>query len=311
MKVYDLFLYNKEEVLDLRLKTHDSFVDCFVIVEFNKSFQNQFKSYEFDIKKYEKFKHKIIYKQKTLPNKFTNQTTWDIETYQRNSLIDDLGLHDDDTILLSDIDEIIDPKKFLINSNAITLYECLNFRFFGNYLNLTNPIWNLPLSTNYKLAKNTTLQKLRMSYKALKKGSFYDCFRKDINNYKINVVKNAGWHFSSLKKSNKSLIKTIQKKHKEYSHTEFNNSFFNNDKILKFKILRGYDIYNGPYRWGSIKNIITNPTIIEWMKSKNLLSKINEKKKFKIKKNLTYNIRIRLISTLNKMINIYLKLKYL
>ena len=47
-------------------------------------------------------------------------------------------------------------------------------------------MWNLLLSINYKLAKNTTLQKLRMSYKALKKVSLYDTFRKDINNYKIN-----------------------------------------------------------------------------------------------------------------------------
>jgi hypothetical protein len=311
MKVYDLFLYNKEEVIDLRLKIHDNFVDYFVIVEFNKTFQNNFKSYEFDLKKYEKFKHKIIYKRKTLPNKFENQTPWEIETFQRNSLTDDLEIQDNDVIFLSDIDEIIDPKKFLIYSDSVTLYECLNFRFFGNYLNLTNPIWNRPLSINYRLAKDTTLQKLRMSHKALKKGPFYDCYRKDINNYMINVVKNAGWHFSSLKPENRSLIKTIQKKHKEYSHIEFNNSFFNNDKILTFKIYMGFDIYNGPYRWGSITNVITNPIIKEWMKSKNLLSTINEKKKFKIKKNFVYNITIRLISILNKMINIYLKLKHL
>ena len=29
MKVYDLFLYNKEEILDLRLNTHNNFVDHF------------------------------------------------------------------------------------------------------------------------------------------------------------------------------------------------------------------------------------------------------------------------------------------
>ena len=51
-----------------------------------------------------------------------------------------------------DVDEILDVKnKFL--KNKICLYQCLNFRFYGNYINKTNPYWVLPLTTTIKIAK--------------------------------------------------------------------------------------------------------------------------------------------------------------
>ena len=62
MKIYDCFSYLDEDLLlDLRLNILSSFVDYFVFVESNKTWQNNHKNYNFDISKFQKFKEKIIY----------------------------------------------------------------------------------------------------------------------------------------------------------------------------------------------------------------------------------------------------------
>ena len=62
MKIYDCFSYWDEDLLlDLRLNALNNFIDYFVIVEGNKTWQNNFKKLRFDINKFSKFKDKIIY----------------------------------------------------------------------------------------------------------------------------------------------------------------------------------------------------------------------------------------------------------
>ena len=58
--IYDCFSYLDEDLLlDLRLNILNDFVDFFVIVEGNKTWQNNSKKLKFDINKYSKFKNKI------------------------------------------------------------------------------------------------------------------------------------------------------------------------------------------------------------------------------------------------------------
>ena len=60
--IYDCFSYWDEDLLlDLRLNILDNYVDYFVIVEGNKTWQNNSKKLRFDINKFQKFKKKIIY----------------------------------------------------------------------------------------------------------------------------------------------------------------------------------------------------------------------------------------------------------
>ena len=57
MKVYDCFSYWDEDLLlDLRLNILNNYVDFFVIVEGNKTWQNNHKEFRFDIDKFENFK---------------------------------------------------------------------------------------------------------------------------------------------------------------------------------------------------------------------------------------------------------------
>jgi len=62
MKVYDCFSYLDEDLLlDLRLNILDKYVDYFVIVEGNKTWQNNSKKLQFNIEKFKNFRNKIIY----------------------------------------------------------------------------------------------------------------------------------------------------------------------------------------------------------------------------------------------------------
>ena len=116
MKIYDCFSYLDEDfLLSLRLKILDNYVDYFVIIEGDKTWQNNTKKLNFDIEKFKEFKKKIIYIPITdMPD---GDNPYLRENFQRNAI--NRGLIDaknDDLIIISDLDEIPDPKKikFLI-----------------------------------------------------------------------------------------------------------------------------------------------------------------------------------------------------
>lgn len=274
MKKYDLILYNGEEILELRLSLMYRYVDYFVIVEFNKTFQNKKKPYYFDINKFKKYKKKIIHKKYKVPYRYKNKSPWDVETYQRELLDKGINIKDRDMIILSDTDELIDPSKLKYKYNEIERYELLNFRFYANYLNLTSPFWINALSTSYNVAKDIGLEALRASYRALKPGDKYGIYRQYTKHRKNNVIKKAGWHFSSLKEINKSPTEILKKKLNEYSHTEFKNPIIFNTKISEFKIKYGLDVNNAYHLWGSLdKKIIKSKEVANWMLKKNLFYK--------------------------------------
>ena len=126
MKVYDCFTYmNEDVVLDLRLNYLNKFVDKFVIVESLFFHNGKPKKLNFDIKKFSKFREKIIYlslnnepddvesinKKDSIKTKnskhILNGMRRDI--YQRNYILNALkDSEDTDIIFISDIDEI--PK---------------------------------------------------------------------------------------------------------------------------------------------------------------------------------------------------------
>ena len=272
MKKFDLILYNGEDILDLRLELLYNFVNYFVIVEFDKTFQNKKKPYFFDIRKFKKFKKKIIYKKKKLPKYFKTRSTWEIQAYQRDSLDKDLNIKDRDMIILSDVDEIIEPSKLRYKYNEIERYELLNLRFYGNYINLSSPWWRQPLSTSYNVAKDVGLEALRTSHKALKPGNEYNIFRQYLKNRKNNLIKNSGWHLSYMKIS-EDAKKTINRKLNSNSHLEHKDKVLQNTNILNFRIKWGLEINQNsfPHLWGCLnRKIIKNKKVFNWIKNNNL-----------------------------------------
>ena len=143
MAIYDCFQYfNEDHMVDLRMNILDEYVDYFVISESTKTHQGDNKKLNFDIGKFKKYKHKIIYtiadfeKDKNFINHKGGESI--IEQHQRNNLLNGLKkANDSDLIIISDSDEIPDFTKI----NQIkpgTKYTAFSQKMFMYKLNLQN-----------------------------------------------------------------------------------------------------------------------------------------------------------------------------
>lgn len=113
MKIYDCFtFFNELELLELRLETFYDIVDCFVIVEADKTHANIPKPFNFyeHIDNFKKYLPKIHYIMDHSNVPYKGVGDWSLENNQRNNIIK--GLSDaepDDLIMISDLDEFPDP----------------------------------------------------------------------------------------------------------------------------------------------------------------------------------------------------------
>ena len=143
MKVYDCFSYLDEDLLlELRLNIMDKFVDYFVIVESNKTWQNNYKEPKFNISKFKKFKDKIIYIKVTdMPD---GDNPYIRENYQRNCISKGIADADkEDLIIISDLDEIPDPNKIqsFKRNMRYAVFKQMHFYYKINLQSQINPHW--------------------------------------------------------------------------------------------------------------------------------------------------------------------------
>lgn len=114
MKIYDCFtFFNELELLELRLESLYDVVDCFVIVEADKTHANVPKPFNFYEHKdrFKKYFPKINYIMDTSVVPYKGVGDWSIENNQRDNIMK--GLTDaepDDLIMISDADEFPDPE---------------------------------------------------------------------------------------------------------------------------------------------------------------------------------------------------------
>ena len=131
MKFIDCFMYYDEDmILDIRLNILDKYVSHFVICEANFNHNGTKREFKFDIKKYSKFKDKIIYiplnyqpkniqlindtDSKILRNSKILDNALLRENFQRNYLQEKIkDFQEDDLIIISDVDEIPNLEKFI------------------------------------------------------------------------------------------------------------------------------------------------------------------------------------------------------
>ena len=145
MKLLDCFMYFDEDmVLDIRLNTLNDKVDKFIIAEATKNHAGHPKKLNFNINNFSKFRDKIIYLViEDLPThvKFFKKGWHENhlrDQFQRNSL--ERGykdFSDEDLIMISDIDEIPDPKK-IKNFKIENRYACFMQKNFQSKINLLN-----------------------------------------------------------------------------------------------------------------------------------------------------------------------------
>ena len=201
MKIYDCFSYFDEDfLLDVRLNILDKYIDYFVIIEGNKTWQNNYKGFNFDINKFNKFKKKIIYlKTDSLPD---GDNPWTRENYQRNFIMKGLSQSsDNDLIIISDLDEIPNPKKiYTFNpKNRFAAFKQKHFYYKINLQSNSHPYW---------IGSKICVKKFLVSPQWLRDLKFKKRPFWRIDKYRLsNIIEDGGWHFCNLKSPEKLLFK--------------------------------------------------------------------------------------------------------
>ena len=201
MKIFDCFSYWDEDLLlEIRFNILNEFVDHFVIVEGNKTWQNNPKKLKFDIKKFKEFEKKIIYiPVEDLPD---GNNPYIRENFQRNAISRGLvKAQDEDLIIISDLDEIPDPKKIKLFKSKMrfAVFRQLHFYYKINLQSQKNPFWHGSRICVKKYLKSPQwLRNLKF-----KKRPFWRLDKLRLNN----IIKDGGWHFCNLKEPEEILYK--------------------------------------------------------------------------------------------------------
>ena len=238
MKIYDCFSYWDEDLLlDLRLNILNEYVDYFVIVEGNKTWQNNSKKLRFDINKFPNFKKKIIYiPVEDMPG---GDDPYLRENFQRNCILRGLkSSSDNDLIIISDLDEIPNPlkiKQFKSNMRY-AVFKQNHYYYKINLQSTLNPYWHGSRICLKKFLKSPQwLRNLKF-----KKRPFWRLDKFRLNN----IIKDGGWHFCNLKNAEQLLYKykNLCETNDPYNFKEkIDDKYLVLDEIKK-KISSGKDI---------------------------------------------------------------------
>ena len=250
--IIDTFIYfNEIETFKLRINYLKNIVDKFVIYEFNQSFSGKQKEFNFE-KMFKNYNEKIIYEKIDLNFKSINEIrnflnkqsvdenrniilqkinsfifnsnnfydnnhfTWVLQAFQKNYiylLLQKLNLSDEDTILISDLDEIPSLNSFKLiqklDLNKIYSYHMSEFKFYFNLMHPEKRFGGTLLS-KHSTFKNNPINIQQLKWEAMN-----------------NITKNIelfdslnGYHFSEIYP-----IDLLIEKRRSSSHQEFNNKF--------------------------------------------------------------------------------------
>ena len=238
MKIYDCFSYWDEDLLlDVRLNILNDYVDYFVIVEGNKTWQNNPKKLRFDINKFAKFKKKIIYV--PVEDMPAGDNPYKRENFQRNCILRGLNnSKDQDLILISDLDEIPNPKiisKFN-SSKKYAVFKQNHYYYKINLQSQKNPFWyGSRICVKKYLKSPQWLRELKF-----KKRPFWRVDKFRLNN----IMEDGGWHFCNLKTPEQLLYKykNLCETNDPYIFKEKINQKHLNVEEIEKKIKLGQDI---------------------------------------------------------------------
>lgn len=201
-KVYDCFMFfNETELTELRIRELDPVVDEFVIVEAAHTHTNKPKDFIFGKEvtsgKYDDIFKKLNYI--TIPEFPEGMTSLERENFQRNQIMQGLSnLHDLDTVIISDCDEI--PYPVTVDQYHLQYAHPMVVQqdYFCYYLNCKTPHqWRGTVLTRGSDLKRNNPQWMRDNKDAMRKLS-------------------GGWHFGYL-----GGLERIQTKMVSFLHEEF------------------------------------------------------------------------------------------
>ncbi len=269
--------FDEDLLLEIRLNTLDKFVKKFVITEATYTHNGDKKKLRFDIKKFSKFKDKIIYlvvdeQPKNILELMENDTSekkgeklilngMARDYFQRENLANGLAdAADDDLVLISDLDEIPDLDKLNFSSikNNIIIFEQKIFYYKLNLI-YDGFMWHGTKGVKYKnLLSPQWLRNIKgKNYSKWRLDTFFS--KKKYSN--ISFVLDGGWHFTCLKTPEELEKKLLNFAH----HYEFEKSGLKLKDIKRLieqkRVIYDYKADQKEYKWSG----------------KSMLKKINNK----------------------------------
>ena len=246
MKIFDCFMYFDEDVvLDVRLNFLNDYVDKFIIIESEYNHRGEKREPKFNIKKFEKFKDKIIYiLKKDIPfdieeiddtdneNEHYRKSIFNAskrENLQRNQILE--GLKDsepNDWVIISDLDEIpnLENIDFYNIKNKFLFFQ-QSMMYYKFNLKLDNFTWTGSRACKFKHLKSPQwLRNIKT-----KKFNWWrlDVLFSKIKYFDIKFVKNGGWHYSYLKSPEEIKFKLKSYLH----HIDYDRNPLNTDQIAR------------------------------------------------------------------------------
>lgn len=272
-KVFDCITYNGEvDILATRLHELSEVVDCFVIVEADRTFSGEPKALRFDAAdpRIAAFLPRIRYVpvyDMPVVDEAADATPvigdwhsdtpksgfWIREKFQRNQIV--RGLHDaapDDLILISDVDEI--PRASIVRTIRDDRRHdifglCLAFYYFyANYRNVEGPeaasVWTV--AATRKQLDSLTPDQLRMRVRSGAQPAL--------------ILADGGWHLSYLGMDEAAVRAKIQ----GFAHQEYNVPEFLAAIDIPAMLASGKDLYGRPgYAW----QVVGRSEAPQWLSS--------------------------------------------
>ena len=265
MKIYDCFtFFNEFDLLELRLRELYDHVDYFVLVEGNKTFQNQEKPFYYDSMKYRysQWRDKIIkVKLLDMPE---NTDPWGRERHQRDGIIRGLRTADpNDIIMISDVDEI--PRvetihKLRESRQSIWGFRMPLFNFKFNYMMYTQDYYSVWSGAIRRSLLNSAEDFRRMRH-VLNQCPY------NFSDDNVQIIEHAGWHFTYLGAED-----FAKSKIQSFAHDETNRPEILDQLDIEDSIRRGVGIIrtNEDYRF--------TPVAVDNYLPKTIVDNINQYK---------------------------------
>lgn len=262
---------NENDILEIKINNHWNVIDKFIILESSQTHTGDYKPYNFDKKRFEKYSDKVIYIQmgsidsvieqnpnvvcKYLYNAHranSNETVidWIRDSVQSSLLVnclDHCGAKDDDVILIDCADEIVsedgilrgierfrDHAKFMPNITIPELNGGIDPIFGFEFINYYYKI-NLQDPRNRIIIQSmmTTTKNLK-----LLQPSTYRHF--GIQTHE--AIRNAGWHFGFLDNTDGEMA---LQKYKSWSHArDRSTNYYENVKTKEDAVAKLFECFS-------------------------------------------------------------------